>query len=254
MRLKDRVAIVTGGGQGLGRVVSLKLAEEEANVVVCDINEESMEETAKSIKRIGRESLCVKADVSNEEEVFDMVRKTLEVFGRIDILINNAGGGLNAPDSIEMTTIKGWNKVISVNLTGSFLCCKAVLPTMEKNRSGKIVNVSSRAGRTGTFFSGPAYASAKAGILGLTRQLAYKMGPYGINVNAVAPGFTLTERIEKVWHSLPKENRELIINTTPLGRPAEPDEQATVIVFLCTDDARYITGACIDVNGGSFMV
>lgn len=254
MRLKDKIAVVTGGAQGLGRIVSVTLAEEGANVIVCDINEKGVEETVNDIKKIGRASLGMKTDVSNEKEVLDMVGKTLEVFGRIDILVNNAGGSLNAPDSVEKTTMGDWNRVIAVNLTGTFLCCKAVLPTMQQNRSGKIVNVSSKAARTGSAITGPAYPSAKAGVIGLTRDLAFKMGPYGININCVAPMFVLTEpRFKKVWDSLPTEKREIMISAIPLGRPSEPDEQASVIVFLCTDDASYITGACIDVNGGAYM-
>lgn len=255
MRLKNKVAIVTGGAQGLGRVVSQKLALEGANIVVCDIKEEGIKKTVKDVIELGRESLGFITDVSNENEVLDMVKKTLEKFNRIDILVNNAGGSLNTPDSVEETTGEDWNKVLSVNLTGTFFCCKAVLPTMKRNRSGKIVNVSSRAARMGSPLTGPAYPSAKAGVLGLTKHLAYHMGPYGININAMVPAFILTEpRFKKeMWDAMPEEKRKMIVSGIPLGRPSEPDEQAGVIVFLCTDDAAYITGACIDSNGGSYM-
>jgi NAD(P)-dependent dehydrogenase (short-subunit alcohol dehydrogenase family) len=183
-----------------------------------------------------------------------MIKMTLEAFGRVDILINNAGGLFNAPNSIEATTIDDWNKVISANLTGTFFCCKAVLPVMKKNGSGKIVNVSSQSGRTFNVLTGPAYSSAKAGVLGLTKQLAYEMGPYAININAVAPGIMLTEpRVKKIWYSIPEEKRNFIVNTTPLRRTGEPEEIAKVIAFLCTDDAKFITGACLDINGGMFM-
>lgn len=254
MKLRDKIAIVTGAAQGLGKVVSLDLAKEGANIIAVDINEDYLKNTVNEVTKIGGKSLGVKTDVSNEKEVFDMVRKTLEVFGRVDILVNNAGGTLKSSESIETSTGDDWNRVISVNLTGTFFCCKAVLPVMKTNRNGKIVNVSSAAGKTVSTLTGPAYSSAKAGVLGLTRQLAYEMGPYGININAVAPAIMLTEpRVKGIWYSIPEEKRKLIINSIPLRRVAEPEEIAKVIVFLCTDDASFITGASIDVNGGLFM-
>jgi 3-oxoacyl-[acyl-carrier protein] reductase len=255
MKLRGKIAVVTGAAQGIGRVTALRLAKEGADIVVADINEEGMKEVANDIEKMGRRSLAVKTDISQEKDVFAMVQKTLEVFGRIDILVNNAGGRINTPNSIEETTAEEWNQVMAVNLTGTFFCCKAVLPNMKKNRSGKIVNVSSKAGRTAGLSTTLAYASAKSGVLGLTRQLAYEMGPFGINVNAIAPGFTSSgPKWEKeVWSLAPKEKKDLIINANPLRRIAQPEEQANVILFLCTDDASFINGACIDSNGGAFM-
>ena len=255
MRLQGKIAIVTGGAQGIGKVVAQKLAGEGANVVIADIQEEPLREAADEIRKIGRECLGIRTDVAEEKDVIAMVEKTLTHFGRIDILINNAGGRINTPPSLEETTQEQWNRVIAVNLTGTFLCCKAVLPHMKKNGSGKIVNVSSKAGRTAGLSTTPAYASAKAGVLGLTRQLAFEMGPYGININAIAPGFTSSgPKWEKdVWSLVPQERKETILNSNPLRRIAAPEEQANVIVFLCTEDASFITGACIDSNGGAFM-
>ena len=255
MKLRGRIAVVTGAAQGIGRVTALRLAKEGADIVVADINEEGLKKVASDIEKMGRTSLAVKTDISREKDVFAMVQKTLEVFGRIDILVNNAGGRINTPNSIEETTADEWNQVMAVNLTGTFFCCKAVLPNMKKNRSGKIVNVSSKAGRTAGLSTTLAYASAKSGVLGLTRQLAYEMGPFGINVNAIAPGFTSSgPKWEKeVWSLAPKEKKDLIINANPLRRIAQPEEQANVIFFLCTDDASFINGACIDSNGGAFM-
>ncbi len=255
MRLQEKTAIVTGAAQGIGKVVAQKLAREGANVVIADIQGERLIEAADDIGKIGRACLGIKTDVSDEEDVFKMVEKTLARFGRIDILINNAGGRINTPLSLELTTREQWNRVIAVNLTGTFLCCKAILPHMKNNRSGKIVNVSSKAGRTAGLSTTPAYASAKAGILRLTRQLAFEMGPYGININAIAPGFTSSgpKWEQDVWSLVPKERKDIIVNSSPLRRIATPEEQANVIVFLCTEDASYITGACIDSNGGAFM-
>lgn len=255
MRLKGKTAIITGGAQGLGKVVALRMAAEGANVIIADVNEMEMENSCREIKKYGISCIGVKTDVSDEQKVRAMVAIATENFGGVDILVNNAGGSLNTPHSIENTSANDWNRVLSVNLTGPFFCCKAVLPHMMEKKSGKIVNVSSLAARKGSPITGPAYPSAKAGLIGLTKHLALHMGPYGININAVAPAFVLTEpRFKRdVWDSLPPEKREIIVKTIPLGRPSQPEEIANVIVFLCTDDASFITGACIDVNGGAFM-
>jgi NAD(P)-dependent dehydrogenase (short-subunit alcohol dehydrogenase family) len=170
----------------------------------------------------------------------------------VDILVNNAGGGTSLR-YLEEVTEDDWKLTIDSNLKSAFLCCRAVTPPMKRQRYGRIVNVSSVAGRNVSRLSGPQYSSAKAGMLGLSRHLAQDLGPFGITVNAVAPGPTLVDRVAKKWALRSEADRAHILSNIPLGRLAEPEEVATVIAFLASDDARYVTGVTIDVNGGSFM-
>jgi NAD(P)-dependent dehydrogenase (short-subunit alcohol dehydrogenase family) len=170
----------------------------------------------------------------------------------VDILVNNAGGGTSLR-FLEEVTAEDWDLTVNSNLKSAFLCCQGVVPAMKRQRSGRIVNVSSVAGRNVSRLSGPQYSSAKAGVLGLTRHLAQDLGPFGITVNAVAPGPTLVDRVAKKWSFRSEQDRSHILENIPLGRLAQPEEVATVIAFLASADASYVTGVTIDVNGGSFM-
>jgi NAD(P)-dependent dehydrogenase (short-subunit alcohol dehydrogenase family) len=254
MRLKDKVALVTGSSKGLGRAIALTFAREGADVVVNGRDIPAMEEVCRQIEEAGRKSLMAPADVREAGQVREMVDQTLAVFGRIDILVNNAGGALFTPVAMDQLEEEHWDLVVDTNLKGAFLCAKKVLPPMKAQGYGRIVNVSSKAGRTYGTIAGAHYVSAKAGVVGLTRQLAWETGRYGITVNAVAPGlFLSTERIENLWESRPKEIKDQLMKEIALGRLGEVEELANVVLFLASDDASYVTGVVVDVNGGRFM-
>lgn len=253
MRLSGRVAIVTGSSRGIGRAIALACAQEGARVVVNGRNEDT-KETARMILSGGGEALAVMGDVAREEDVSRLVDETLRAFGTVDILVNNAGGGV-PPQPIEEVDLAVWDREIRVNLTGAFLCSRAVVGEMKKKRWGRIINMSSQAGRSGSELSGIIYASAKAGLLGLTRQLARQVAPYGVLVNAVAPGVILSgERIERKWRERSDDERGEMLKAIPLGRLGRPEDVTPIVVFLASEDAGYVTGAVIDVNGGRFMI
>lgn len=251
MRLEGEVAWVTGAARGLGWAIAQGLAREGATLALNDLR--PLEEAEVRIRKMGGTVLTMKGDVSNAREVRQMAEKILKEFGRIDILVNNAGGGLDVPFSILDMEEQDWDRVVDLNLKGVFLCCKAVIPPMRKQGKGKIVNISSLAGRSSATTVGPAYTGAKAGVLGLTRHLAKTEGPYGIRVNAVSPGSILTERLAERFQSYPKDEQEKRLATTPLRRFGKPEEVAAAVVFLVSDEASFITGANLDVNGGRFM-
>lgn len=255
MRLKDKVAVVTGAAQGIGQGTAMRFAREGAHVAVCDINAEGVKKVSQDIIALGRKSLWFEVDVSNTAQVNAMVQKTAESFGRIDILVNNAGGGFNLPNKLDEITDEIWDKVVDVNLKGAFLCSRAVAPYMKQQKSGRIINLSSKAGRYGGELTGIQYSSAKAGVMGLTRQLAKDLGPFGITANAIAPGLALSSpRVEKLWmERKSEEERKATIQAIPLRRLSTVEEQASVILFLASDDASYVSGVTIDVNGGWFV-
>lgn len=254
MKLKDKVAIVTGSSKGLGRAFALTFAREGADVVVNGRDVPAMEEVCAEIEATGQKALMIPADVREADQVKEMVSQTLATFGRIDILINNAGGALFTPVEMDQLEEEHWDLVVDTNLKGAFLCAKEVLPPMKAQGYGRIVNVSSKAGRTYGTLAGAHYVSAKAGVVGLTRQLAWEYGRYGITVNAVAPGlFLSTERIKNLWASRPQEIKDQLMREIALGRLGEVDELAKVVLFLASDDASYMTGVIVDVNGGRFM-
>jgi len=251
MKLKGEVAWVTGAARGIGCAIALALGREGAILALNDVR--PLEETIDKIKAMGRTVLAMKGDVTNAQEVREMAERIFDEFGRIDILVNNAGGGLNAPFSILELEEQDWDRVVDLNLKGVFLCCKAVIPIMRRQGRGKIVNISSLAGRSSATTVGPAYTAAKAGVLGLTRHLAKTEGPYGIRVNAVSPGTILTERMMERFQTYAKEEQEIRLSATPLRRFGKPEEVAAAVVFLVSDEASFITGANLDVNGGRFM-
>ena len=253
MRLQGKTGIVTGSSRGIGRAIAMAIAREGAQVVINGRNQDA-QAVAEEVRAAGGKAIPVLGDVTQEKDVQLLAEETLRAFGSIDILVNNAGGGWPAA-LLEKMEPQDWEKELRVNLTGAFLCSRAVIGKMKEQRSGRIINISSQAGRSGSELAGITYASAKAGLLGFTRQLARQVGQYGILVNAVAPGVILSgERIEKRWGQRSEEERREMLKAIPLGRLGRPEEVAAVVVFLASDEASYLTGAVIDVNGGRFMV
>jgi len=243
MELTDRVAIVTGGGRGIGRAIALRLAGAGAAVVVTDILVKEAEAVAGEIKAVGGQSLAVAADVSLAADVARLVETTISAYNRIDILVNNAG---IARDRILLRmSEEDWDKVLDVDLKSVFLCTKAVLRYMLKARWGRIISLSSIAGVMGN--PGQAnYASAKAGIIGFTRTVAREVGSHSITVNAVTPGFIETEMTRQIAEEQRQEIKKLI----PLNRSGTPRDVAEAVAFLASEEAGYITGQVLGVNGG----
>lgn len=255
MRLKDKVAIVTGAAQGIGQAVAMRFGREGANLSLCDVNADGVKKVSNELMALGRKSLWFEVDVCNSSEVNGMVRETFQKFGRIDILVNSAGGSFNLPAKLEEITDDIWDKVVDVNLKGTFICCRAIGPYMAQQKSGRIINFASKAGKYGGESGGVQYTSAKAGVMGLTRQLARDLGPSGITVNAIAPGLVLSgPRLEKLWRDRKtEEEREAMLRAIPLRRLSTVDEQVSVVLFLASEDASYVSGVTIDVNGGWYM-
>lgn len=245
-RLEKKVAVVTGGGRGIGRAVCLAFAKEGADVVVNYASKDQpAQEVVELIKQMGRRAVLVKGNVANKEDVEKIVKTAIDNFGRIDILVNNAGA--TRPNMLYKMTEEQWDEVIDIHLKGPFLCIKEASKYMMEQRSGKIINVTSAAGISGT--KGQInYSSAKGGIIALTKSAARELSPYGITVNVVSPGYVSTDMTEKI-RTDPKL-REIYIGRILLGRFAEPKEVAPVFVFLASDEANYITGQLICVDGG----
>lgn len=248
MKIKDRVAFITGSGQGLGKAIALAFAREGGKIAVNDIavNEPGARETVEEIRRLGAEAEFFPADVSHEAEVNAMVEQILERFGRIEILVNNAG--INRDGVLHKGERRDWEAVLAVNLTGPFNCTKAVLPGMRRQGYGRIVNMSSLTARMGISGTGY-YATTKAGLIGLTKVTAAENATKGITCNALAPGYVKTDMMLKY----PEEQLKALIAKIPAGRLAEPAEIAEAALFLAADSASYITGAVLDINGGFFI-
>ncbi len=247
MRLKEKIALVTGGGRGMGRAISLALAQEGAKVCVNYFHsKDAAEEVVKRIKENGGEAISYKADVSKLEEVNRMVEEVNKRFGRLDILINNAG--LNIDKYLMIMNEEEWDKVIDVNLKGTFNCSKAVSRIMIGQRSGNIINISSVSAITGA--AGQTnYSAAKGGMISFTKSLARELAPFGIRVNALAPGLIDTEMVKK----MPKKMLDQVLEMTPLKRVGTPEEVARIVTFLVSEEADYITGQVIRVDGGLAM-
>jgi 3-oxoacyl-[acyl-carrier protein] reductase len=243
MRLENKVAIITGAGSGIGRETALLFAKERAKVVVADISEKGGMETVEEIKRAGGEGVFIKLDVSSIEQAKQMVKETHERYGRIDILIINAGIVQDA--LIIKMTEEQWDRVINVNLKGAFNCIKAVVDVMINQGSGVILNASSIVGVYGNIGQAN-YASAKAGLIGMTKTLAKELGRKGVRVNAVAPGFIRTPMVGGV----PEKVLEMVKEKTPLRRLGEPRDIAYAYLYLASDEAGFVNGAVIPVDGG----
>jgi len=253
MRLKNKVAIITGSSKGAGKATAIRFAREGANVVINARDAKLLQDVKAELAVYGNKVLSVSGDVSSWEPVKDMIDQTLAEFGRIDILVNMVGGS-HPPVPLEDLDIGLWDAQMRSNLYSAFYCAKAVVKQMKEQRSGSIVNVASIAGRSFSLFGGVFYAAAKAGVLGFTRQLAMELAAFGIRVNAIAPGGIRSERMEEKMAKLTAERRQEMLAKIPLKRMGEPEEYASAVFFLASDESSYITGATIDVNGGILML
>jgi 3-oxoacyl-[acyl-carrier protein] reductase len=246
MRLKDKVAVVTGAGRGIGRAIALQLAREGAHLACWDVDAESAAQTAGMVEAMGGRALSSRVDVTELEGVSAAAEDVLAQFSRIDILINNAG--ITRDNLLIRMTPQEWDQVLAVNLKGAFHCAKAMVRQMMKQRSGRIVNIASVVGLMGN--PGQAnYCASKAGIIGFTKAVAKEVASRGITVNAVAPGFIETEMTRKLSDS----GKEAFLQAIPLGRLGQPEDVAQVVSFLASDDAGYLTGQVINVDGGMLM-
>ncbi len=244
MELKDKLAIITGAGKGIGKAIAERFSGEGALVALWDIDFDSVQGVAKALDSSGKRAVSIKADITNEIEVENGLSEVLKKFNRIDILVNNAGISLHKP--IEEMTLEAFETVIKVNLTGTFLCCRAVTPTMKSQGTGKIINIASLGGRTGRPGVGVNYAASKAGVIGLTQTLARELGPSGIYVNAIAPGPILTEQT--------KQYSAEVFASWNVGRAVNrdglPEDVADAAVFLGSHRSDWVTGVTLDMNGG----
>jgi len=247
MKLKDRAAIVTGGARGIGKAIVLAFIREGARLALVDVDKGMLEAARNEIRKNREEVIAIPCDITKSLEVKAVVSQVQNAFGRIDILVNNAG--IIRRGTIETVTEEEWDRVIEVNLKGTFNCCKAVAGIMKQQGYGKIINVSSIAGKMGDITSAPGYGPSKAGVDALTKTLARQLAQYGINVNGVAPHAIETE-MSAQWS---EERRKEIIASIPLGRLGKPEDVANAVVFLSSDDASFITGEILDVNGGALM-
>jgi len=247
MRLKDQVAIVTGGAQGIGRAVSEALAREGASLVISDINAESSQRTAEEIKqKYGVETLAVAGNVAVLADCDNLIQKSLDKFSKINILINNAG--ITKDNLVLRMSEQEWDAVISVNLKGVFNCTKAASKHLLKQRSGRIINIASVVGLMGN--AGQAnYSASKGGVIALTKTCAREFASRGVLVNAIAPGFIRTAMTDK----LSDEQKQKLAEQIPLGRLGEPEDIAKACIFLSSDESSYITGHVISINGGMYM-
>jgi sorbitol-6-phosphate 2-dehydrogenase len=258
--LEDRIAIVTGAGQGLGEAIARRLAQEGAHVVVLDINLENAQKVAASIEaESDRRALAIQTDVTDEKQVMAAVDHTVKEFGRLDIMVSNAGI-LIAGATTDFPADK-WRKVIEVNLVGYFLCAKAAARVMQKQKSGVIIQINSKSGKKGSF-KNSAYATSKFAGIGLTQSLALELAPYNVRVNSICPGNlldsplwvgSLYEQFSKRWGITPEEVRQKYESQVPLGRGCTYEDVNNVVVFLASDLSSYMTGQALNVTGGQEM-
>ena len=253
MRFKGKVALITASASGIGRATANIIGREGGRVAAVDNNRERLDQTVAEIRAVGGEAQPYFCNALAEREVNATVEDAAKRFGRIDILMNGVGGStiIAKPNAeTEELSLADWQAVVDFNLNGTFLFTHAVIPIMKRQKSGKIVNIASIAGRGKSVASSSAYAAAKGGIIAFTTKLAAELGPHGINVNAIAPSMTLTERIRPRWEQRPPEVQAADIERTPLRRMAEAVDQANVIAFLASSHADFVTGLTIDVTGG----
>ena len=248
-RFEGKVVIVTGAARGMGKATAAAFAREGARVVVNDVRLAEAEAAAAEMRAAGGDAASIAADVSLRADAQRLVRETVERFGSVHVLVNNAGILSRTP--LDEIPEDEWDAVMAVNVKGVFLCAQAVFPVMKANRYGKIVNVASSAGRSVSTFGGAAYTTSKAAVLGLTRHIAREGAPYGINCNSTSPGSMDTEMV-RANASAETINKEA--QTIPLRRLGTAEDEASLVLFLASDEASYITGATVDINGGGLMI
>ncbi|HEY3064120.1 MAG TPA: SDR family NAD(P)-dependent oxidoreductase [Chloroflexota bacterium] len=248
-RFSDRVAIVTGAGQGMGLAIAGRLLSEGASVVLADINPDRLASAADELTQWRSTLERVEVDITRASDVTRLVARAQARFGAVDILVNNAG--VLRSSAIEQISEEEWDLVVNANLKASFLCAQAVVPDMKVRRYGKVLNMASMAGRATSTLGGAHYTAAKAGVLGLTRHLARELAPYRINVNAVSPGIVDTPMVAA---ALTPEQRQKLAASIPFERLATPHEIASLVAFLVSDEAAYITGASVDIHGGELII
>lgn len=253
--IRGRVAVVTGGARGIGRASAVALAQAGAMVAVFDLDagsDTAPQDVEQQVRLLGVSFLYRQVDVTDARAVAAGMSAVREALGEVEILVNNAGKGM-APVQFESLDESEWDAVIALNLKAAMLCSRAVIAGMKQSRWGRIVNMSSIAGRGRGEQASLPYAAAKAGILGFTRQLASEVGPFGVTVNAVAPGAIMSGRVIPRWEARSAEERERMTAPIPLRRIGRPEEVARAVLFLASEDASYITGTTLDVNGGRYV-
>ncbi|HXZ06135.1 MAG TPA: SDR family oxidoreductase [Ktedonobacteraceae bacterium] len=258
MELQNKIAVVTGGGRGIGRVIALAFAKEGANLVLASRSQQALEETRTMVEELGREALVVPTDIRLEDSVLNLAVQALQHYGRVDILVNNSG--IAAPTTpLWDINLADWEETFAVNVTGTYLCCRAFLPGMIEQRSGSIIIISSMTGKRPLYGRTP-YAGSKMALVGIARTLAWEVGEYGIRVNAISPGAVEGERIKRVVRNQAiaqgiseEESLRRFTSSSPLGRLVPPGDIAASAIFLASDKAASITGEDLNVSAGTVM-
>ncbi len=243
----DRTAIVTGATRGIGKVIAIQLAKAGVRVAIVGRDGEKAQDVMSCINKAGGKAIVVLGDISNDEECRRISREVFAKFGQIDILVNCAGALTST--KIEDITRDEWDRVLGVNLSGTFFMIQSVLPYLEKSRAPRIINISSNAGRMGGYANSQAYTASKGGVIAITKGIARKLAPQGITVNVVCPGTTETE-MSKLYD---EDTRRTLIGRIPIGRLGKPEDTAAAVCFFASEEAGFITGAVLDVNGGMYM-
>ncbi len=254
MRLQDKVVIVTGSSAGIGKATALACAKEGAKVVVHGRNQAQIQATTDQINAMGRQAVGISAEISDNGQVTSTVQQVLNIFGRIDVLINNAGEDVG-PRKLEETPEDIWDRVVAVLLYGPYYFCREIIPIMQRQGGGKIINITADAAdfQLAHEVANLPYVSAKSALHGMTRQLAWLYGQDGITVNAISPGDILTAKKLKWWQSLQEKDRQHILSNSALQKLGQPEDITGAVIFFASEESDYITGATLRVNGGQFM-